>query len=184
MRIPGLGGEVIRRAGATAVALPGAEIFTSLQTGAIDATEWVGAYNDVAFGLHKAAKYYYYPGWHEPGPGLETMINTDAWAALPDDLKMIVETTCQAITTDMVAEYTYGNAQALQQLMEDPSVEVRPFPDDVIRLLREITREIVNELSETDPAFKKIAASYYDFLDKSVASQRVTEHAYLGTRDL
>jgi len=78
MRIPGLGGEVLRRAGGTPVSLPGGEIFTSLKTGAIDATEWVGPYNDLAFGLHKAAKYYYYPGWHEPGTTLEALINKKA----------------------------------------------------------------------------------------------------------
>ena len=79
MRIPGMGGEVLRRAGGTPVVLAGAEVFTALQTGAIDATEWVGPYNDSSYGLHKAAKYYYYPGWHEPGPGLETIVHKDAW---------------------------------------------------------------------------------------------------------
>jgi TRAP-type mannitol/chloroaromatic compound transport system substrate-binding protein len=78
MRIPGLGGEVLRRAGGTPVNLPGGELFTSLKTGAIDATEWVGPYNDLAFGLYKAAKYYYYPGWHEPGTTLEALINKEA----------------------------------------------------------------------------------------------------------
>ncbi len=144
MRIPGLGGEVIQRAGATPVTLPGSEIFTSLQTGAIDATEWVGAYNDVAFGLHKAARYYYYPGWQEPGAGLELIVNADAWASLPPDLQALVELACQAITTDMLAEYTHGNAQALQQLIDDPDIEVRPFPDDVLRILKGHTRDIVD----------------------------------------
>lgn len=184
MRIPGLGGEVIRRAGATPVTMPGAEIFTSLQTGAIDATEWVGAYNDISFGLHKAAKYYYYPGWQEPGAGLECMINSSAWASLPADLQAIVETACQAITNDMMAEYTHGNAMALHQLIEDPNVDVRPFPDDVLRLLKSHTQDIVDELSATDPAWKKIADSYYAFLDKSTDNQRVTEWANLKTRDL
>ncbi len=91
MRIPGLGGEVLRRAGGTPVTLPGSEIFTALQTGAIDATEWVGPYNDASFGLHKAARYYYYPGWQEPGPGLEIIINRQAWDALPADLQEIVD---------------------------------------------------------------------------------------------
>jgi len=182
MRIPGLGGEVLRRAGGTPITLPGAEIFTSLQTGAIDATEWVGAYNDVSFGLHKAAKYYYYPGWHEPGPGLETMINKEAWESLPADLQAIVETTCQSITTDMVAEYTHGNAYALQQLVDDPDVELRKFPGEVIELLRSITDEIVAEWIADDPAAKKIAASYYAFLEKSAFGQQVTEQAYLDTR--
>ncbi|MCH7636932.1 MAG: TRAP transporter substrate-binding protein [Proteobacteria bacterium] len=157
MRIPGLGGEVIRRAGGTPITLPGSEIFTSLQTGTIDATEWVGAYNDVSFGLHKAARYYYYPGWHEPGPGLETIINKEAWASLPADLQAIVEITCKAITTDMVAEYTHGNAYALQQLIDDPDVELRTFPQEVLELFKSLTDEIVAEWIAKDPAAAKIA---------------------------
>jgi len=184
MRIPGLGGEVVRRAGGTPVTMPGSEIFTSLQTGAIDATEWVGPYNDVAFGLHKAAKYYYYPGWQEPGAGLECMINADAWASLPPDLQSIVEISCQAITTDMMAEYTHGNALALQQLNDDPDVEVRMFPDEVLWLLKSHTQDIVDELSASDPAWKKIADSYYAFLEISTENQRATERANLKTRDL
>ena len=184
MRIPGLGGEVIQRAGATPVTLPGSEIFTSLQTGAIDATEWVGAYNDVAFGLHKAASYYYYPGWQEPGAGLELLVNAEAWASLPPDLQAIVEITCQAITTDMLAEYTHGNALALQQLIDNPDVDVRPFPDDVLRVLKGHTRDIVDEMSASDPVWKKIADSYYSFMNASTENQRATEVANLATRSL
>ena len=184
MRIPGLGGEVIRRAGATPVTMPGSEIFTSLQTGAIDATEWVGPYNDVTFGLHKAASYYYYPGWQEPGAGLELMVNAEAWASLPSDLQGIVELACQAITTDMLAEYTHGNAIALHQLIGNPDVDVRPFPDEVLRVLKGHTQDIVDELSGTDPAWQKIAKSYYAFMDKSTDNQRVTEWANFKTRDL
>ena len=184
MRIPGLGGEVIRRAGATPITMPGSEIFTSLQTGAIDATEWVGAYNDVAFGLHKAASYYYYPGWQEPGAGLELMINSDAWASLPPDLQALVELAAQAITTDMLAEYTHGNALALQQLIDNPDIDVRPFPDDVLRVLKSHTQDIVDELSASDPAWKKIAESYYTFMHKSTANQLASEVANLNTRAL
>ena len=156
MRIPGLGGEVLRRAGGTPVTLPGSEIFTALQTGAIDATEWVGPYNDASFGLHKAARYYYYPGWQEPGPGLETIVNKEAWEALPADLQEIVSTTCQAITTDMAAEYTHGNARSLQQLKRDPNIEIRPFPAAVLTLLRSLSQEVVDELMDRDPAARKI----------------------------
>jgi len=184
MRIPGLGGEVIKRAGGTPITMPGSDIFTSLQTGAIDATEWVGPYNDIALGLHKAAKYYYYPGWQEPGAGLECMINADAWASLPADLQSIVEVACQAITTDMLAEYTHGNAMALQRLMDDPNVDVRPFPDDVLGLLKSHTQDIVEEISAADPAWKKIAESYYAFIEKSTKNQYVTELANLKTRNL
>jgi TRAP-type mannitol/chloroaromatic compound transport system substrate-binding protein len=183
IRIPGLGGEVIKRAGGTPVTLPGAEIFTALQTGAIDATEWVGPYNDASFGLHKAARYYYYPGWHEPGPGLETIIHKDAWDSLPPDLQEAVRTTCQAITTDMAAEYTNGNAQSLVQLQQDPNIEIRPFPEDVIRLLRDIAREVVDELMANDPASQKIGSAYFEYLERATANSRIGEAAYLKSRD-
>ena len=183
MRIPGLGGEVLRRAGGTPVTLPGAEIFTALQTGAIDATEWVGPYNDSSFGLHKAAKYYYYPGWQEPGPGLETIINKAAWESLPPDLQAILETTCQAITTDMAAEYTHGNAMSLAQLQADPNIELRPFPQEVTRLLKTITQEVVAELMASDPASAKIGKAYFEFLEKASALSAISEGAYFATRE-
>jgi TRAP-type mannitol/chloroaromatic compound transport system substrate-binding protein len=184
MRIPGLGGEVLRRAGGTPVTLPGAEIFTALQTGAIDATEWVGPYNDASFGLHKAARYYYYPGWQEPGPGLETIIHKDAWDSLPPDLQAIVDVACQAVTTDMAAEYTNGNAMSLAQLEQDPNIEIRRFPDEVLVLLRSIAREVADELMASDPASAKVGKAYFEFLDKASVNSRNSERAYLNTREL
>ncbi len=183
MRIPGLGGEVLRRAGGTPVTLPGSEIFTSLQTGAIDATEWVGPYNDVAFGLHKAARYYYYPGWQEPGPTLEFYVNRKAWESLPADLQAIVDISCQAINMDMNAEYTYGNANALRQLAEDPNVELRQFPKGVIDRLKAVADEVIAELVASDPAAAKIYASFDEFRQKSKLNQRISEQAFLETRD-
>jgi len=182
MRIPGIGGEVLRRAGGTPVTLPGSEIFTALQTGAIDATEWIGPYNDIAFGLNKAAKYYYYPGWHEPGPTLECIVHRQAWESLPADLKAIVELACMSTNVEMPADYAHGNAIALEQLKADTSVELRKFPDDVIDRLRSITRDVVAELSARDPAAARIEKSYYAFLDKSAANQRISEQAYLEAR--
>jgi TRAP-type mannitol/chloroaromatic compound transport system substrate-binding protein len=183
MRIPGLGGEVLRRAGGTPVTLPGAEIFTALQTGAIDATEWVGPYNDASFGLHKAARYYYYPGWQEPGPGLETIIHTAAWDSLPPDLQEVVRLACQAITTDMAADYTNGNAMSLARLQQDPNIEIRPFPDEVLRLLRSLAMEVVEEMMAKDPASAKIGRAYLDYLEKVAANSRLSEQAYFATRD-
>ncbi|MDX1516255.1 MAG: TRAP transporter substrate-binding protein [Woeseiaceae bacterium] len=182
MRIPGLGGEVLRRAEGTPVTLPGSEIFTSLQTGAIDATEWVGAYNDIAFGLHKAAKYYYYPGWQEPGPTLEFVVNKAAWEALPGDLQSIVETSCQAINCDMNAEYMNGNTDALRQLVDDPNVELREFPKDVMDHLERITEDVIRELVERDPKSKKIYDSFSAFRAKSALNMRISEGAFLDTR--
>ena len=183
MRIPGIAGEVLRRAGATPVTLPGSEIFTALQTGSIDATEWVGPYNDASFGLHKAARYYYYPGWHEPGSGLETIINKQAWESLPADLQAIVETTCQAITADMAAEYAYGNAMSLKRLQEDPNIELRPFPVEVIRLLQSLTTEVLEELMATDEASAKIGKAYFDYMALAVENSTISEKAYLNTRE-
>jgi TRAP-type mannitol/chloroaromatic compound transport system substrate-binding protein len=184
MRIPGLGGEVLRRAGGTPVTLPGAEIYTALQTGAIDATEWVGPYNDVSFGLHKAARYYYYPGWQEPGPELETIVNKAAWDSLPPDLQQVLSLACQAGTNDMAAEYTYGNAMKLAQLEQDENIEIRKFPDEVLGLLREISREVIDELMASDPAAAKIGKAYFDFLEKTSANSRIAERAYLNAREL
>jgi TRAP-type mannitol/chloroaromatic compound transport system substrate-binding protein len=182
MRIPGLGGEVMQRAGVTQITLPASEIFTSLQTGAIDAAEWVGPYNDVSLGLHKAARYYYYPGWQEPGPMIELIVNQNAWDTLPDDLQTIIEITCQSVTLDMQSEYNYGNAMALQQLEKDPDVEIRQFPDDVMRLLQKISMEAVEELSAGDEWSARMQKSFFDFMQASIENQRVSEQAFLNAR--
>lgn len=182
MRIPGLGGEVLRRAGGTPVNLPGSEIFTSLSTGAIDATEWVGPYNDLSFGLHKAARYYYYPGWQEPAPALEAIVNKPAWDSLPGDLQAIVRTTAQSISMDMAAEYAYGNTMSLQQLMTDPNVELRRFPEDVMERLKGISEDVIQELADRDEKAAKIYASFKKFQDAGEAYQRISEQAFLETR--
>lgn len=184
MRIPGLGGEVMQRAGVTQVTVPGAEIFTSLQTGVIDAAEWIGPYNDVSLGLHKAARYYYYPGWHEPGSLLECIVNKNAWETLPADLQEILASVCQAVNLDMQAEYNYGNAMALDQLSKDPNVEIRPLPDDVLALLHRITLEVAEETSARSENARRIHRSFYDFLEKSAANQRISEQAFLNKRDI
>ena len=136
MRIPGLGGEVLARAGGTPVSLPGGEIFQALTSGAIDATEWVGPYNDLAFGLYKAAKHYYYPGWHEPGTTLECFVNKKALEALPKDLQSIVINAIKVANQDMLADFTARNNQALQTLVKDHKVDLRAFPDDVLKKLK------------------------------------------------
>ncbi len=182
MRIPGLGGEVLRRAGGTPVMLPGSEIFTALQTGAIDATEWVGPYNDIAFGLHKAAKYYYYPGWQEPGPTLECIVNKEMWDGLPADLQAIIDAACMAANVEMAADYAHGNAVSLATLDDDPNVELLRFPDDVLDHLQKITSEVVNEMAAKDAKAAKIQKSFYDFRRKSMKSQRISEQALLEAR--
>lgn len=183
MRIPGLGGEVMQRAGITQVTVPASEIFTSLQTGAIDAAEWVGPYNDLSLGLHKAARYYYYPGWHETSPMLQCTVNLDAWNSLPGDLKAIVQNVCQAINLDMMAEYTWGNAVALRQMQENPDIEIRRLPDDVLELLRRLSKEAIDELTAKDEWAARIEASYREFQELSEPNQRISEYAYMHARE-
>jgi len=184
MRIPGLGGEVFERAGGTAVNIPGGEIYTSLQTGVIDAAEWVGPYNDLAFGLHQVAKYYYYPGWQEPGPTLEVIVNQDAWNELPADLREIVEVASLAMNTDMLAEYTARNNAALTELVEVHGADVRRLPDDVIAELKRISLQATDELvDESDPLQKRIYDSYVTFRDNVIAYHEISERAYINTRD-
>jgi TRAP-type mannitol/chloroaromatic compound transport system substrate-binding protein len=184
MRIPGVGGEVMRRAGVTQVSVSASDIFTLLQTGALDAAEWVGPYNDIALGLHKAARYYYYPGWHEPGPMLQFTVNLDAWNSLPEDLQEIIGTVCQAINVDMMADHTWGNAVALKQLKEDPNVELRRLPDDVLKLLRQYSQEALDELSANDEWAARIQASFNDFQNMAIPYHEISEMAYLNARYL
>lgn len=182
MRIPGLGGEVLKRLGGTPVSLPGAELFTALQSGAIDATEWVGPYNDLAFGLYKAAKHYYYPGWHEPGPVLECMVNKDAWNSLPKDLQAIVTAATQAVSNRMLAEYTANNNQALQTLVTKHKVDLRRFPDDVLTSLRKTSDEVVAEVAAGDALTQQVYDSFRSFRDNVMAWHDVSERAYLNAR--
>ncbi|MBV1873925.1 MAG: TRAP transporter substrate-binding protein, partial [Gammaproteobacteria bacterium] len=147
MRIPGLGGEVFKKLGGIPVTLPGGELFTALQTGAIDATEWVGPYNDLAFGLYKAAKYYYYPGWHEPGSMLEFSINKEKFDSLPDDLQAIITHAARAVNQDMLDEYTARNNSALQTLVNEHQVQLKKLPDEVLKQLKKIADETAKEVA-------------------------------------
>jgi TRAP-type mannitol/chloroaromatic compound transport system substrate-binding protein len=182
MRIPGLGGEVLNRAGGTPVNLPGGELFTSLQTGAIDATEWVGPYNDLAFGLYKVAKYYYYPGWHEPGTVLECFINKKAFESLPDDLQAIVLNAARVANHNMQLEYVARDNAALETLLNEHKVDLRRLPDEVLQTLYKISNDVVAEIADRDPFSRKVYESYLKFREQAMARQEISELAYLNVR--
>ena len=182
VRMPGLGGEVMQRAGATQVTMPASEIFTSLQTGAIDAAEWVGPYNDIALGLHRVARYYYYPGFHEPGPSEQCVINREAWDTLPEDLQEIVRIACQSVNLDMQAEYNWGNAMAVDQLRQDPNVELREIPAEIFEALRELSQQAADELSARDEFSKRVKDSIDAFMVKSSENLKIGELTYLNKR--
>ena len=182
MRIPGLGGEVLSRAGGIPVSMPGSDIFTSLQSGAIDATEWVGPYNDLAFGLYKVAKHYYYPGWHEPGTTLECLVNQAAYDSLPEDLQSIVINACRVINGDMLDEYTARNNTALQSLINEHHVDVRAFPDSVLDRLKSLSEQVVAEIAERDALSAKVFESYRAFQRQVVSWHDISERAYMNAR--
>lgn len=182
MRIPGPGGEILKRAGGTPTNIPGAELFTALQTGTIDAAEWVGPYNDLAFGLFRAARYYYYPGWQEPGSGLECMINQSAWDSLPADLQAIVRVACQAATMDSLSDFTYNNGVALRNLVNEHGVELRRFPDEVLSQLSAIGDEFMLELANETELMGRIYASYRAFTEIVRPWTAISEHSLLNLR--
>ena len=184
MRIPGMGGEVFEQAGGTAINLPGGEIFTSMQTGVIDATEWVGPYNDLAFGLHQVARYYYYPGWQEAGPTLEVLINKESWDSLPEDLQVIVETAALASNMDMLAEYTARNNSALRELVDEHKVELRRLPDDVLAEIKDLSEQMIADMVEKDEdeLSKRIYKSWSSYRDDVMAYHEISERAYINAR--
>jgi TRAP-type mannitol/chloroaromatic compound transport system substrate-binding protein len=169
------------RAGGTPVNIPGAEVFTALQNGTIDATEWVGPMNDLAFGLFRAAKYYYYPGWHEPGTSLECTVNAEAYAGLPADLQAIVKYACQAANTDMYADFEARNGDALHSLTQEHGVELRAFPDDVLAELKRVSFEMLEEKAAADEMSARVWASLKTYLQRvkfstAVGSQYFIDH--------
>ncbi len=183
MRIPGLAGEVFAAVGGTAVRIPGGEIYTSLQTGVIDATEWVGPYNDLALGLHQVAKYYYYPGWHEPGAMLEFIVNEQAFESLPEDLQAMVTVTARAANQNMLDEFTARNNAALRELVETHGVELRRLPDDVLAALGRESERVMQKLVETDPMAAKVHASYKAFREGVKSYHAISEQAYINARE-
>lgn len=163
-RIPGLGGEVMSRLGATVQVIAGGEIFQALDTGAIDAAEWVGPYDDLKLGFQNAAQFYYYPGWWEPGPTLEVQMSLDEWNQLPSIYQEIVETAAFQANSIMMARYDVLNPAALSEI-EAAGTQLRPFPDDVMAAAEEASLELYDEFSAQDGAFKEIYDSWKPFRD-------------------
>ncbi len=178
MRIPGLGGKVMAKAGVNPVLLAGGEIYTALDRGTIDATEWVGPFHDERLGLYRAAKYYYYPGWHEPGPTLELTINREAWEELPKEFQLIIENAATASNLWMLSEFEARNLDSLHTLKNKYKVEVLEFPADVIKQLRQYTAEVLDEEAKKDATFKKVYDAYNAYRKTNDAWNAISEASY------
>lgn len=182
MRIPGLGGEVFSRAGGTPVTMQVSDVFTSMQTGALDATEFVGPYNDLAAGYHTVADYYYYPGWHEPGSTIELVFNKEKLDALPADLRAIVLNAAEVMNQKLLDEYTALNNAALQTLIDEHGVQLRKLPDDVLAEFRRLSADVVAELADTDATTRRIYESYSTFQKGVENYHAISEEAYIDAR--
>lgn len=168
IRIAGLGGEVLRRLGAAITMLPPGEIFAAMQAGTVDAAEWVGPWNDLAFGLHQVANYYYMPAFHEAGPALEVAVNMDRYNALPDDLKAVVRHASSSISSISYSDFHYHNIVSLRPLVEEHNVQLRKFPDAVNEALGRTTLEVLADIRETDDFTRRVHDSQIPFLRQAV----------------
>ena len=177
MRIPGLGGQVMGKLGVTVQNLPGGEIFQALQTGAIDAAEWVGPYDDEKLGLHKIAEFYYYPGWWEPGPTLELQINLKEWEKLPIAYQEVIKTAAYEANTTMLARYDTRNNEALERLIK-AGVKLRPYSEEILAAAEKASFELFDEFSAKDADFKAIFAVWKEFRDRIYTWNNINENSF------
>lgn len=184
MRIPGLGGKVMAKAGVNAINIAGGEIYTALERGTIEATEWVGPYHDLRLGLYRAAKYYYSPGWHEPGPTLELTVNHKAWQSLPKELQMIIENAAAASNVWMLSQFEARNLEALHTLKSKYKVKTYEFPKPVLRHLKKMTDVVLKEQAAKDKTFARVWKEYEKFRKGNDAWNALSEAAYARVKDL
>ncbi len=180
MRIAGIGGGVIAKAGGTPVVIPGGDIYAALERGVIDAAEWIGPQDDMQLGLHRTARYYYYPGWQDCGTLLVFGINRKAYEALPVDLQRAFDYAAQAVQVYGISDYHAKNAIALARLKTEfkGKVEVLPIPTPVLRDLKKLAADAVREESEKTPTARKVHASYTKFQALVTPWDHVAEGAY------
>jgi TRAP-type mannitol/chloroaromatic compound transport system substrate-binding protein len=162
MRIPGLGGQVMTKLGVTVQAIAGGEIFQALQTGAVDAAEWVGPYDDEKLGFNKVAQFYYYPGWWEPGPTLEVEVNLNKWKELPKEYQEIVKTAAFEANTTMLARYDAKNREALKRLV-DSGVKLTPYSQEIMAAAETASFALFDEFAGKDADFKALFEPWKEF---------------------
>jgi len=177
MRIPGLGGKVFEKVGGTPVLMAGGEIYTGLERGIIDATEWLGPFHDALMGFHEIAKYYYTPGWHETGSVLELTVNKKVYDELPKDLQQILQVAAVDTNSYCWLGMETKNAEQLATFVRE-GVDIRTFPQEVMDELRVQTDIVVNELADSDPFARKAYDSYHAFRKQAAAYGKITEQVF------
>jgi TRAP-type mannitol/chloroaromatic compound transport system substrate-binding protein len=183
IRSLGLGGEVYRRLGATPQTTPPAEILTSLQSGVIDAVEFVGPGTDIALGLYRVAPFYYYPGFNKPNGTGECLVSLNAWNSLDDELKAIVAHACAVEANFALAEMERLNTEALASLTGDHKVQLRGFPQDLIVAARTVSTDVLAELGARNATARKVHDSYVSFRERAAAWSRISIKSVLDARE-
>jgi len=183
-RMPGLGGEVLRRLGAIVVNVPGADIVSSLKSGAIEGSEWVGPWPDLAMGLQNVASYYYYPGFHEPGTGITLGINKRVWESFDLGVRRVIEDASAAEYARSLAEFNANNALSLRKLRAEGAVKILKFDDSILKELYRVSRDVVAELSLRNEISKKVYASYHQFIPSIIDWSDIAEGSILNSRRL
>jgi TRAP-type mannitol/chloroaromatic compound transport system substrate-binding protein len=183
-RMPGLGAEVLRRMGATVVTTPGGDIVNALKSGAIDASEWVGPWLDMDLGLDKAADYYFYPGFHEPGTNSTLGITKTLWDSLAASQRALIEAAAQAEVTRSLAEFNAENVKALKLLRADQRIKIRRFSDELIKTFGKLSKEVLADTAAKDPLTRKVHDSYMAFLAGVMDWGELSETGYRDTRRL
>ena len=184
IRMSGLGGEILAMSGAQRVNMPGSDIFVSMETGVIDAAEWVGPANDASLGLDQIAKYYYTPGWQEPNASLELIVNQDAYNSLPEDLQHIIRVAAQASDLDVMAEYTAVNPQALKHMVDEKGVVPRILSDEILLELRRNTNIALQGVIEGDPQAQEVYESWKTFKDDSWEYRKIADYYLEGLKEI
>jgi TRAP-type mannitol/chloroaromatic compound transport system substrate-binding protein len=182
IRMPGLGGEVMSRLGAAPVTKQGGEIFQALSQGNIDATEWIGPWNDLAFGFHTIVKNYYYPGIHEPGTTLALGLNKDLWEDMSPREQEIIQAASATENDIMFAEFTSNNARALNTLVNDHGVQLKPFSQDILTRLAEVSSEVLAETAQADELTGRIFKSFSDARAEGIRWGEIAEQAFMNAR--
>ncbi|MEM8877152.1 MAG: TRAP transporter substrate-binding protein [Pseudomonadota bacterium] len=183
MRIPGLGGDVLAKLGASPVSLPGGQIYENLVSGAVDATEWVGPYNDYFMKFYEAAKYYYYPGMHEPGSQLHFNMNKSFWSGLSDGEKAIIKAACAEENAHQMAETNARNGEHLSKLINDHGVELREFNDDIYDSFYEAAEEVFDETRQHSDLANEVHESFLAFRADVGRWMAAAEATYLRQRN-
>jgi len=181
-RSAGLGADVLKRLGVEPVLMAPGDIFTALTSGQVDGADWVGPWNDLAFGLNKVAQFYYMPGFHEPGPSVEVIVNQARYDELPDDLKAIVAAAAEATALETTADFQYHNTKTFPTLRDDPGIEIRHWPAEVVERVRLETAAVLKELGATDELTRRVYESHMAYLGEAVTYAPWSELGYLAMR--